>query len=110
MDYILAIPALFWIIASAIVYAYGEYLSKKFALNPSWAAAFFVAFIYAIDAFLWLPAIFQKKQLVTTTLIWTVMSLIAIATVGFFVFDEKVSTTGAVGIILAIVSIFLLSI
>lgn len=109
MKYLLAIPAIFWIIASAIVFAYGEYLSKKFSLAPSWKAAFFVAFVYAIDALLWLPAILQKKQLVATTLVWTVMSLVAIAAVGFFVFGEKLSSVGILGALLAVVSIFLLS-
>jgi multidrug transporter EmrE-like cation transporter len=110
MNFILAIPALVWLVASAIVFALGEYYSKKFALSPGWKLAIFVAFLYAMDAFLWLPAIFQKKDLVTTTLLWTVLSLVAIAVIGFFVFGEKISTTGAFGIFFAIVSIILLSI
>ena len=110
MDYILAVPALVWIIASSIFAAYGEYLSKKFALDPSWKIALFTVFIFALDSIFWLPAIFEKKQMVTTCLLWTTMSLVAIAALGFFVFHEKVTTVGAVGIAFAAVAIILLSI
>ena len=109
MQIFTSIPLWAWIGVSATFFAVGEFLSKKFALNPGWT--FFLLFI-AVDllsAATWLPAIFEKNQLTTTGVIWSVVSLMATIAIGFLVFNEKINLLQAVGLIFGAISVVLLS-
>jgi len=102
-------PSWIWVAISAIFFALGEFLSKKFALNPGWTV--FALFIVAdiITALTWLPAIFEKSQLSITGVIWSILSLIATVSIGVLVFHEKLTMTQSVGLALGFVSVILLS-
>lgn len=101
---------LYWLLISALFFAFGEFLSKKFALAPSWQYVLLITFIYMLGTLAWLPAILQKKQLSIVGAIWSVISLLATVLIGILIFKEHLSLIGIVGIILAFVSFFLLSI
>lgn len=103
------IPAWAWIVISVTFFAFGEFLSKKFALNPGWTL--FLAFIIVdiISASAWIPAIFQKSQLSITGVIWSVVSLIATVLIGILIFSEKLTIIQTIGLATGLVSIILLS-
>jgi hypothetical protein len=96
MNLITGIPAMVWLIGSAIFFAFGEFLSKKFALAPSLHYVVIIVVIYTLGVLAWLPAILQKNQLSIVGSIWSV-------------FREKLNTIGIIGIIFAVIAIALLS-
>ena len=109
MNIILSIPALAWLIISALFFAFGEFLSKKFALAPSLSYVLIIIGIYALGTLAWLPAIFQKNQLSVVGAIWSVLSLIATILIGLLVFNEKLTLTQSAGLVLGLVAVYLLS-
>jgi len=109
MNIILSIPALAWLIISALFFAFGEFLSKKFALAPSIYYVLIIIGIYALGTLSWLPAIFQKNQLSVVGAIWSVLSLIATILIGLSVFNEKLTLTQSAGLVLGLVAVYLLS-
>ncbi len=110
MNLILSIPALAWLVLSALFFAFGEFLSKKFVLAPSGSYIILIIFIYSLGTLSWLPAILQKNQLSIVGAIWSVLSLLATILIGTLIFNEHLTTTGIIGIIFAIIAVFLLSI
>lgn len=98
-----------WLIASALFFAVGEFLSKKFALNPKPAFVIYILIFYSIGVLTWLPAILQKNQLSIVGTIWSMLSLLTTILIGVLIFDEKLNTTNIIGIILAFSAIVLLT-
>ena len=107
---ILSIHYIVWLVLSAICFAIGEFLSKKFALHPTLMLVIVILLVYSLGVLLWLPAIFQRNSLSTVGTIWSVMSLLATILIGILIFNEKLSWTGIVGIVFAFIAIILLSI
>lgn len=101
---------IFWLILSALFFAAGEFLSKKFAIDPSIKYVAYILVAYGLGTLAWLPAILQKNQLSVVGTIWSVMSLLATVLIGVILFGEKLSMFGWTGIATAFLSIILLSI
>lgn len=110
MRYLLSINYIYWLVLSAMFFAGGEFLSKKFALNPKLSLVALVLLAYILGTLAWLPAILQKNQLSIVGAIWSVMSLLATVLIGMLIFSEKLSILGIFGIIMALGAIVLLSI
>lgn len=109
MNFILSINYIIWLVASALFFAFGEFMSKKFALSPNWKYVVYVVIIYTFGVLAWLPAILQKKQLSITGTIWSIMSLLATVLIGVLIFKERLGMVGTAGITLALAAIILLS-
>jgi multidrug transporter EmrE-like cation transporter len=109
MSSIINIPAIIWLIISALFFACGEFLSKKFALHPSASYVIVIIVVYTLGTLTWLPAILQKNQLSIVGAMWSVLSLLATVLIGVLIFDEHLSLVGILGILFAIISIGLLS-
>ena len=107
---LLSINYIIWLAVSALFFATGEFLSKKFALNPNITLVVMILLVYSVSVLLWLPAILQKNQLSVVGTIWSVLSLLITVLIGVLIFGEKLSFTGLIGIILAFVAIIFLSI
>ena len=103
------IPFWVWIILSAVFFAFGEFLSKKFALNPGWVLFIMFLVVDIISAAAWIPAIFEKSQLSTTGVIWSIVSLLATVTIGVLAFNEKLTLIQSAGIVMGLISVTLLS-
>ena len=110
MKNFLSINYIYWLVLSALFFAFGEFLSKKFALSPKITLVFLIILVYSLGTLAWLPAILQKNQLSIVGTIWSVMSLLATVLIGVLIFGEKLNMTGIFGILTAIISIILLSI
>lgn len=98
-----------WLIVSAVFFAAGEFLSKKFALEPSLKYVVFVLAAYLIGVLAWLPAILIKNQLSIVGAIWSVLSLLTTVLIGVVIFNEQLSFLGILGIVFALAAIGLLS-
>ena len=109
MKILLAVPYIVWLVLSALCFATGEFLSKKFALAPSWGYVFIILVPYTLGVLAWLPAILIKNQLSIVGAIWSVLSLAATVLIGVLIFSEKLSMLGIIGLVLAFISVLLLS-
>jgi len=100
---------LLWLIISALFFAAGEFLSKKFAINPSWSYVFWVLVAYSLGALAWLPALLQRNNLAVVGAMWAVLSLMCTVLIGVMVFGEKINNANIFGVILAMLSLVMLS-
>jgi spermidine export protein MdtI len=110
MKFLLSINYIIWLVLSALFFAVGEFLSKKFALSPKSLYVILMLLVYSFGVLAWLPAILQKNTLSITGTIWSVLSLLTTILIGVLIFKEKLNIVGIVGIITAGVAIILLSI
>ena len=109
MEILTIIPSWIWITISTILFAFGEFLSKKFSLNPGWTLFVLFLVVDIVSAAAWIPAIFEKNQLSVTGVIWSIVSLIATVAIGLLVFNEKLTPTQSIGMVLGFVAVILLS-
>jgi multidrug transporter EmrE-like cation transporter len=109
MQIFTVIPFWIWITISAIFFALGEFFSKKFALNPGWTLFALFIVVDVISATAWLPAIFEKNQLSTTGVIWSIISVAATVRIGVLAFSEKLTMVQCIGLAFGFVSVVLLS-
>jgi multidrug transporter EmrE-like cation transporter len=109
MKFLLSINYLAWLVLSAVFFAFGEYLSKKFALSPRIFYVIAVIVVYSLGTLAWLPAILQKNQLFLVGTIWSVLSLAATVLIGLLIFGEKLNIMGTIGVIFAFVAVVFLS-
>ena len=109
MKSLLSINYLAWLILSGVFFAAGEFLSKKFALNPKGILVVCVLVVYSLGVLAWLPAILQKNQLSIVGAMWSVLSLLTTVLIGLLIFGEKLSVVGIIGIIMAVIAVILLS-
>lgn len=110
MNSLLSIHYLWWLVLSGLFFAAGEFLSKKFALEPRWLWVSLLFAAYMLGTAAWLPAILSKNSLSVAGTIWSVLSLLATVSIGVLIFGERVSPVSGIGMILAAVSIILLSV
>ncbi|HTW96554.1 MAG TPA: hypothetical protein VMD74_02760 [Candidatus Methylomirabilis sp.] len=110
MRSLLAINYIYWLLLSAVFYAGGEFLSKKFALTPKFSLVVYILIFYTFGALAWLPAIWEKNQLSIVGVMWSVLSLATTILIGILVFGEKLSLVGIFGVAAALLAIILLSI
>ena len=108
MQYLGLIPAWIWLAISALFFAAGEYLSKKFSLEPGWMLTAIIVATYAGGTLTWLPAIYDKKTLAITGVIWLLFGLIATVGIGTVLFKEHLTVLQWVGIALAAAAVALL--
>src|SRR3990167_7820085 len=109
MKFLLSINYLFWQVLSGLLFAVGEFLSKKFAFNPRAVFVIFILIMYSLGALAWLPAILQKNQLSIVGAIWSVLSLLATVLIGVLIFGEHLNALAVAGLVLGFLAILLLS-
>jgi multidrug transporter EmrE-like cation transporter len=98
-----------WLVLSAVFFAIGEFLSKKFALSPKFPTIIYILLAYSAGVLAWLPAILQKNQLSVVGTLWAVLSLLTTILIGLIIFNEKLNLTGVIGIFFAFIAVILLS-
>ena len=91
-------------------YAAGEYLSKRYAMQPTWAFYWASIIAYVFTTFAWMPLILRTNTLAVTSTIWNIGYFIVSIALGVLVFGEKMSSTQIVGLVFAAVAVVLLSI
>lgn len=110
MKYLLSIHYILWLLLSGVFFAIGEFLSKKFALNPKLSLFIILILTSSLGMITWLPAIMQKNQLSVVGVMWSVLSLISTILIGVLIFHEKLTQLNILGIILGVIAVTLLSI
>lgn len=110
MDILLSVPAIIWLLISALFFAAGEYLSKVWGMHPSFNLAVLVVLIYGVGTFAWLPALLHKNQLATMGTLWLLLATIATVSIGLLIFHEKLTYLQMTGVVLAAFAMVLLGI
>jgi small multidrug resistance pump len=88
----------------------GDYFLKVSSLSekPFRTAAFYIGFaVYGSTAFGWLFAM-RNLKLATISTVYSVSIILLLTTLGVVVFQERLSATEVVGIVLALASLVLL--
>lgn len=110
MNFLLAVPALVWLLLSAVFHAGGEYFSKKWSLEPGVLVTLVAVLFYTLSSALWLPALLNKQQLAVTGMAWLALAMTSTVIIGVVIFREPVSVVQWIGIGLAAVAVILLGI
>jgi len=108
MTILRSLPVFAWLLLSALFFAFGEYLSKKWALSPGWGLALTVVGVDAIGTFLWLPAILNRNMLSIVGMAWLLIGAIASMGIGLLVFHESLDWTQWTGMGFALIALVLL--
>ncbi len=103
------LPPLLWLTFSGLLFAGGEYLSKKYILAPHWQTLIMLLTLYCLGALMWLPALMQQKSLSVVGTLWSVISLCMTIAIGIIIFDERLSGLQILGVVFALASIVALS-
>lgn len=96
------------LLASGVFQALGEYLSKLWGMTPSWGLGALAVGAYAVSSLVWLPALLYRNQLSTIGIAWDLIAVMTTLMLGFLVFHEAVGGRQIVGILLALVALWLL--
>lgn len=103
-----AVPPAAWLLVSAVFYAGGEFLSKKWALAPGWGLAAAVLAAYGAASLLWLPALHQRNELAVMGTAWLLLATVATILIGHLVFHEALGPRQWLGVALALAAMALL--
>jgi len=104
------IPAICWLLLSSLSFGVGEYLSKIWGMAPSWKMTICVIIPYIIGVLFWLPALLiGENALAKIGSIWNLLSFCVTIAVGTIIFHEGLTIKNIIGLVLAIISIILLS-
>ena len=87
----------------------GDYFAKLWStsLNDTHMILAFIGYFFS--AFFFIPTLL-REGLVTTSILWSVLSIIGFVIVGLLIFNETLSTIQIIGVVLGIISLLVLSI
>jgi len=109
MDFFIFLPAWAWLAISALFYAGGEYFSERTVLHATWQNYLILVVLDVLSITLWLPALYEKNNLAVTGTLWLMFALAVTVLLGIFVFNQPVTARAVMGILLALVVVYLLS-
>ena len=109
-NFLLSIPAMAWLLASVILFGFGEYFSKHWATQPDFWRAFWALLAYILGILTWLPVLLHKNHLSTMGTAWLALGVVATIGIGLFVFHEKITFLQWLGVVLALIAVGLLSV
>ena len=98
-----------WLSLSAVFYAFGEYFSKKYAIDLNTKWAIYTVLAFTGQALLWLKAFKHDGRLIIISTISGVICLLVTFLVGYFIFNERISPINYIGLICAALAVILLS-
>ena len=81
----------FWLFLSVFAFGIGEYLSKKWSLQPDRLLALLLVLPYMVGTWLWLPALRAGKSLATTGISWSIMSAMTTVGIGVLLYHKECS-------------------
>jgi len=110
MNILISIPAIVWLLISALFFAAGEFLSKLWGQAPSIRLTILVVLVYSLGSITWLPALLHKNQLSVMGTLWLLLGVLATIIIGVFVFHEHLNRYQIIGVVLALLAMILINI
>lgn len=103
-------PKLWLLLCCSLVgFSFAEYLSKIYSMRPRLSIAAMACFCYVWNIVFWLPALREHKGLAVLSTIWSMAYTVVSVLIGVLIFQEQFTPKQMVGIVLAFVTIWLLS-
>ena len=103
------VPALGWLLMSALFFSGGEFLSKKWGEHPGLGLTVAIVVLYATGTLMWLPALLHKNELARMGMLWYLLTTPLTVILGVVVFHEKLTSGQWVGVALAMIALWFLS-
>jgi len=100
--------AYLWVFASVVFAVVGDYFAKLWSTNLSIRVYIATLLCYLIGGTLYMPVLL-KENLVTTALIWSLLNIIGFSFIGFYLFEEHISTIQMIGMGFGVIAIILLT-
>lgn len=101
-------PLLLLFAVSALAVGAGDYLAKKWSLEPGWGSFSGALACYLASSFFYLQTL-TRKGLVVSCVIWSIASIFAFLFVGIILFHETLSGVQLIGVVLGTITLLLLS-
>jgi drug/metabolite transporter (DMT)-like permease len=103
------LPMMLLLVLAALGVAFGDYFAKLWSMNPNnyWYALALVG--YSSVGIFYLPTLL-KNGLVITSVIYSILAIVAFLVVGLVVFNETLTARQIAGVSIGIVSLLILSI
>jgi multidrug transporter EmrE-like cation transporter len=101
-------PLIVLFTVSAVSVGVGDYLAKKWSLEPGYGLFAGALACYFSSSFFYMQTL-TRKGLVVSCLIWSISSIVAFLFVGIVLFNETLSGMQLIGVILGTISLILLS-
>jgi multidrug transporter EmrE-like cation transporter len=101
-------PLILFFTVSAISVGVGDYLAKKWSLEPRLGLFAGALACYFSSSFFYMQTL-TRKGLVVSCVIWSIASTVAFLFVGIVLFHETLSGIQLFGVILGAISVILLS-
>jgi multidrug transporter EmrE-like cation transporter len=102
------LPLILLFTVSAFFVGVGDYLAKKWSLEPGWSFCAGALACYFFSSLFYLLTL-TRKGLVVSCVIWSISSIVAFLFVGLVIFHETLSGMQLIGVILGTISLILLS-
>jgi multidrug transporter EmrE-like cation transporter len=99
----------FWFVFSGLLFAFGEYMSKRWALTDNIWYLCWMSWAYGASGLAWAPIIKARTNLAQMGTVWALVALACTVGIGVFMFKEKLSWGQWSGIVLAGVAVVLIS-
>lgn len=103
------VPVLLLLVLSATSVVVGDYFGKKWSIEQRsmWYAIAFLG--YAGSSLFYLPTLL-REGLVTTSIVWSLLSIIGFLFIGLVVFHEKLNGLQTIGVGFGVIALIILSV
>ncbi len=109
LEFFSKIPVWALLSLSATSVILGDFFGKYWSTNSKTTFFFCAVVCYILSGIFYVPTLL-REGLIITSLIWSLLSIIGFLLIGFVLFNETVTATQAIGIVLGIISLVLVSI
>ena len=99
---------LLWIAGAVITTGVGDFLSKRYSLNPQVSTLACVIAAYVAGVMCWLQMMLRYKNLARAGVMWIVLSAVVLILLSHFVFHETITPRQWCGIVVGVGSLLLL--
>jgi multidrug transporter EmrE-like cation transporter len=103
-----SIPVLVLLFLSATSVIMGDYFAKSWSQNQSNLFLILSLLGYFLSGVFYIPTLL-RDNLITTSIIWSLLGIIGFLFIGFIIFKETLSSLQLVGLFFGIISLLLLS-
>ena len=103
------LPLWAWFAVSGVLFAVGEYVSKRWANSGDARLIAVMVAAYALGSLAWAPIIRQRNELALMGMLWMLVASACTLALGVLVFKEQLSGLQWLGVVLALVAMTLMA-
>ncbi len=108
IEFFQKIPVLILLLLSATSVISGDYFAKFWSINGKTTYLLLAFLAYFFSGFFYIPTLL-REGLVTTSVVWSLLSIVGFVVIGIVFFKESLTVAQAVGALIGIVALIILS-